>query len=140
MSALQASANDLPALMAGMGRKARAAAGVLATASAERKHAALVGAAQALDRQRAAILEANRLDLEAGRARGMTAAFLDRLQLTDKRIDGIIDGLRTIAELPDPVGTVMAEWTRPNGLVISRVRTPLGVIGVIFERRPNVTA
>ena len=70
----------------------------------------------------------------------MTEAFLDRLSLTDKRIDGIIDGLRAIAELPDPVGTVMAEWDRPNGLHIRRIRTPLGVIGVIFESRPNVTA
>jgi len=140
MSALQAGASDIAALMAEMGRKARAAAGVLATATAERKHAALIGAAEVLNRQRAGILEANRIDLEAGRTRGMTAAFLDRLQLTDKRIDGIIDALRSIAELPDPVGTVMAEWTRPNGLVISRVRTPLGVIGVIFESRPNVTA
>ena len=140
MSALEESKDELPALMAAMGHKARAAAAVLATATAERKHAALIGAAEALNRHRAEILEANRIDLEAGRARGMTAAFLDRLQLNDKRIDGIVDGLRSIAELPDPVGTVMAEWTRPNGLVISRVRTPLGVIGVIFESRPNVTA
>ncbi|MDP1732582.1 MAG: glutamate-5-semialdehyde dehydrogenase [Devosia sp.] len=140
MSALEATSADLPVLMAETGRKARAAAGVLATASAERKHAALIGAAHALGRHRADILAANAIDLEAGRARGMTAAFLDRLQLSDKRIDAMIDGLRAIAALPDPVGTVMAEWTRPNGLVISRVRTPLGVIGVIFESRPNVTA
>ena len=140
MSALAATANDLPAVMAEMGRRARAAAALLATASAERKHAALVGAAEALNRHRAAILAANAADLKAARDRGMTAAFLDRLQLSDKRIDAMIDGLGTIAEFPDPIGTVMAEWTRPNGLVISRVRTPLGVIGVIFESRPNVTA
>jgi glutamate-5-semialdehyde dehydrogenase len=140
MSALEATTGDLPALMAEMGRKARAAAGVLATASAERKHAALIGAAQALKQHREEILAANARDMEAGRARGMSAAFLDRLQLTGKRIEAIIDGLRTIAELPDPIGTVMAEWTRPNGMTISRVRTPLGVIGVIFESRPNVTA
>ena len=140
MSAFAATANDVAGLMAEMGRKARAAAGALATASAERKHAALTGAAEALNRRRADILEANEIDLAAGRARGMTAAFIDRLQLTDQRIDAMIEGLRTIAGLPDPIGSVMAEWTRPNGLLISRVRTPLGVIAVIFESRPNVTA
>jgi glutamate-5-semialdehyde dehydrogenase len=140
MNALEATTNDVPALMAEMGRKARAAAAVLAMASAERKHAALIGAADALKQRRADILGANALDMNAGRARGMTAAFLDRLQLSDSRIDAMIDGQRTIAELPDPVGSVMAEWTRPNGMTISRVRTPLGVIGVIFESRPNVTA
>jgi len=131
---------DVAALMADMGVRARKAAAVLATASAERKYAALVGAAQALNSHRAEILAENQRDMQAGRERGMTKAFLDRLLLTDARIDGIIDGLRTIAELPDPVGTVIAEWDRPNGLHIQRVRTPLGVIGVIFESRPNVTA
>jgi glutamate-5-semialdehyde dehydrogenase len=140
MSALAATSSDLAGLMADMGRRARAAAADLATASAERKHAALIGAAQALKLHRDEILAANARDMEAGRARGLSAAFLDRLQLNDRRIEGMIDGLRTIAELPDPVGTVMAEWTRPNGLAIARVRTPLGVIGVIFESRPNVTA
>ncbi|KFL25707.1 gamma-glutamyl phosphate reductase [Devosia sp. 17-2-E-8] len=131
---------DVAALMADMGVRARKAAAVLATASAERKYAALVGAAQALNLHRAEILAENQRDMQAGRERGMTKAFLDRLLLTDARIDGIIDGLRTIAELADPVGTVIAEWNRPNGLHIQRVRTPLGVIGVIFESRPNVTA
>jgi len=131
---------DVTALMADMGVRARKAAAVLATASAERKYAALVGAAQALNKHRAEILAENQRDMQAGRERGMTKAFLDRLLLTDARIDGIIDGLRAIAELPDPVGTVIAEWDRPNGLHIQRVRTPLGVIGVIFESRPNVTA
>ncbi|MFD1941412.1 glutamate-5-semialdehyde dehydrogenase [Paradevosia shaoguanensis] len=131
---------DVAALMADMGVRARKAAAVLATASAERKYAALVGAAQALNSHRAEILAENQRDMQAGLERGMTKAFLDRLLLTDARIDGIIDGLRTIAELPDPVGTVIAEWDRPNGLHIQRVRTPLGVIGVIFESRPNVTA
>ncbi|QMV00491.1 glutamate-5-semialdehyde dehydrogenase [Devosia sp. D6-9] len=131
---------DVVALMADMGVRARKAAAVLATASAERKYAALVGAAQALNSHRAEILAENQRDMQAGGERGMTKAFLDRLLLTDARIDGIIDGLRTIAELPDPVGTVIAEWDRPNGLHIQRVRTPLGVIGVIFESRPNVTA
>ncbi|CDP53876.1 Gamma-glutamyl phosphate reductase [Devosia sp. DBB001] len=131
---------DVAALMADMGVRARKAAAVLAPASAERKYAALVGAAQALNSHRAEILAENQRDMQAGLERGMTKAFLDRLLLTDARIDGIIDGLRTIAELPDPVGTVIAEWDRPNGLHIQRVRTPLGVIGVIFESRPNVTA
>lgn len=131
---------DIQAVMAELGRRARKAASVLAFASAERKHAALVGAAQALDRRRAELLEANALDMQAARSKGISKAFLDRLELTDRRIDAMVDGLRSIAELPDPVGQVMAEWDRPNGLRIARVRTPLGVIGVIFESRPNVTA
>ncbi len=126
--------------MADIGRRARAAANVLAYASAERKHAALIGAAQAVERRADDILSANALDMEAARQKGISKAFLDRLQLNDARLRGIVDGLRTIAELPDPVGTVLAEWTRPNGMTISRVRTPLGVVGVIFESRPNVTA
>jgi glutamate-5-semialdehyde dehydrogenase len=131
---------DIAALMAGIGNKARAAAAVLASTSAERKYAALVGAAQAVDKHRAEILAENARDVEAGKAGGMSAAFLDRLLLTDNRISGIVDALRAIAELPDPIGAVIAEWQRPNGLQIQRVRTPLGVIGVIFESRPNVTA
>ena len=140
MSALAAPPDDVAAMMAEIGRKARAAAALLATAAASRKQAALDEAAAAIDRRRTEILAANAADLAAGRSRGLSAAFLDRLELTDARLDGITEALRTIAALPDPVGTVMAEWTRPNGLVISRVRTPLGVIGVIFESRPNVTA
>jgi len=132
--------HDVKALMADMGKRARRAAAVLATANAERKYAALIGAARAIDKHRADILAENQRDMEAGRQGGMTKAFLDRLLLTEARLDGIVDGLRTIAELPDPVGTVIAEWDRPNGLHIQRVRTPLGVIGVIFESRPNVTA
>jgi len=131
---------DIPALMLAMGRRARAAAARLAIASAERKHAALVGAAQAIDARRADILAANRLDMERAVEKGMTKAFQDRLLLNQARLDNIIEALRTIAELPDPVGAVIAEWDRPNGLHIERVRTPLGVIGVIYESRPNVTA
>ncbi|KQN73795.1 glutamate-5-semialdehyde dehydrogenase [Devosia sp. Leaf64] len=132
--------SDLPALMLDLGRKARAAASKLATASAERKHAALIGAAQAVNDHQAEILAANALDMENARAKGMTQAFQDRLLLTEARLNGIVDALRTIAELPDPVGSIIAEWDRPNGLHIERVRTPLGVIGVIYESRPNVTA
>jgi glutamate-5-semialdehyde dehydrogenase len=132
--------SGLAALMADIGRRARAAASVLATASAERKYAALVGAAQSLAASEADILAANDADMAAARVKGISGAFLDRLQLTPARLRAVADGLRTIAELPDPVGTVIAEWDRPNGLHIQRVRTPLGVIGVIFESRPNVTA
>ncbi|MET0438492.1 MAG: glutamate-5-semialdehyde dehydrogenase [Devosia sp.] len=140
MSLAEVAANDIPTLMLELGRKARIAASKLATSSAERKYAALIGAAEAVRNRKADILEANAVDMENAEAKGMTKAFQDRLLLTEARLDGIIDALRTIAELPDPVGTVIAEWDRPNGLHIERVRTPLGVIGVSYESRPNVTA
>ena len=127
-------------LMAEMGQRARAAAAVLAFAAAERKRAALLAAADAILADSQAILAANAQDVDAARAGGLSAAFLDRLQLNDQRIAAMAKGVREIAELPDPVGAVIAEWDRPNGLHIKRVRTPLGVIGVIFESRPNVTA
>src|SRR5690606_3048893 len=139
MSAVEASAS-LAAVMAELGLKARAAARVLAFASSESKREALIGAARAIDERRDDILSANALDMAAAKAKGISKAFLDRLQLSDKRIDAIIEGLHTIAELPDPVGQVTAEWDVPSGLHIKRVRTPLGVIGVIFESRPNVAA
>lgn len=140
MTLAEVVSDDIPALMLDLGRKARAAAGKLATASAERKYAALIGAAEAVRARQTEILAANALDMDNARQKGMTTAFQDRLLLTEARLTGIIDALRTIAELPDPVGAVMAEWDRPNGLHIERVRTPLGVIGVIYESRPNVTA
>jgi glutamate-5-semialdehyde dehydrogenase len=133
-------ATDLPGLMLELGRRARAAAAVLAFAAAASKRDALHAAAAALDDRRDDILSANALDMAAARTKGISAAFLDRLQLDDRRIDAMIAGLRTIADLPDPVGAVTAEWDVPSGLHIRRVRTPLGVIGVIFESRPNVTA
>jgi len=132
--------DDIAKIMAQLGEKARAAARVLAHADPKAKTLALNEAANALDAARAEILEANAKDIEAAKAGGMSAAFLDRLALTDARISGIIEALRTVAELSDPVGGTIANWQRPNGLDISRVRTPLGVIGVIFESRPNVTA
>ena len=138
MSAVEAT--DLGAIMLDIGRRARAAASTLAFATSESKRAALMAAADALDQRRDDILSANALDMTAAEKKGISKAFLDRLQLNDKRIDGMIEGLRTIADLPDPVGQVMAEWDRPNGLHIQRVRTPLGVVGVIFESRPNVAA
>ncbi|MEO4001081.1 glutamate-5-semialdehyde dehydrogenase [Mesorhizobium sp. CAU 1732] len=131
---------DIVAVMAGIGRNARAAARPLAMASAERKHAALVAMADAIMRNEQAILDANAIDLANGEEAGLSASFMDRLKLTPDRVRAMADGIRAIAELKDPVGDVMAEWDRPNGLHIERVRTPLGVIGVIYESRPNVTA
>ena len=132
--------DNIPALMAEIGRNARAAAAELAFATAERKHAALIAAADAVWANRATIIAANAQDLEYGREKGLTPAMMDRLMLDETRIQGIVDGLRAVAEFADPVGEVMAEWDRPTGLHIKRVRTPLGVIGVIYESRPNVTA
>ncbi len=132
--------SDIAALMADMGQRAKDAAAVLATATAERKHAALIGAAEAVWRRRAEIIEANAKDMEYGREKGLNGAMLDRLMLDEDRIRGMVDGLRAVAEQRDPVGDVMAEWDMPSGLHIRRVRTPLGVIGVIYESRPNVTA
>jgi glutamate-5-semialdehyde dehydrogenase len=133
-------ATDIASVMAEIGRRARAAARPLATASAERKHAALVAMAQAVEGSVDAILAANALDMAAGEKAGLKESFLDRLKLTPQRIQAMAAGIREIAELKDPVGEVIAEWDRPNGLHIERVRTPLGVIGVIYESRPNVTA
>ncbi|MBN2759890.1 MAG: glutamate-5-semialdehyde dehydrogenase [Rhodobacteraceae bacterium] len=126
--------------MLDMGARARAASSILASAPSQSKTQALMTAAEALDATRADVLTANALDMEAGRDKGLSAAMLDRLLLDNARIDGICDALRAIAAQDDPVGQVMAEWDRPTGLHIQRVRTPLGVIGVIFESRPNVTA
>ena len=133
-------ADNLTEIMAGIGQNARLGAKALALATSEQKRTALLTAAGAINAHRKAILAANAKDMALAQTKGISAAFLDRLELTDARIDGIIDAVKTIAELPDPVGSVIAEWDRPNGLHIERVRTPLGVIGVIFESRPNVTA
>ncbi|MFM2392011.1 MAG: hypothetical protein RLZZ437_3566 [Pseudomonadota bacterium] len=127
-------------VMTTMGQAARDAAAELASVSAERKHAALIGAADAVWAQRQVIMDENTLDLAYGRDKGLTPAMMDRLALDEGRIRGIVDGLRAVAEQPDPVGRVLAEWDRPNGLHIQRVATPLGVVGVIYESRPNVTA
>ena len=131
---------DIPALMAEIGVRARAAAGLLAIAESQAKTAALNAAADAVWAQRDAIIAANARDMEYGRDKGLTAAMLDRLLLDAPRIQGIVDGLRAVAAQEDPVGQVLAEWDMPSGLHIRRVRTPLGVIGVIYESRPNVTA
>ncbi|MBY6081154.1 glutamate-5-semialdehyde dehydrogenase [Ruegeria arenilitoris] len=132
--------DSIPALMADLGKRAKDASRDLAFASAERKHAALIAAADAVWKNRAQIIEANKKDLDYGRDKGLSPAMMDRLMLDEARIQGMVDGLRTVAEQTDPVGEVLAEWDMPSGLNIRRVRTPLGVIGVIYESRPNVTA
>jgi glutamate-5-semialdehyde dehydrogenase len=140
MSLAEATTTDIPAMMAELGRNARKGANALKIATPDQKRTALLTAAGAINAHRKKILSANALDMEAAEEKGISKAFLDRLLLNDARIDGIIKAVKTIAELPDPVGAVTSEWDRPNGLHIERVRTPLGVIGVIFESRPNVTA
>ena len=130
---------SIEAVMAAIGRRARAAAGQMALASTEAKNAALTVAAAAIRRDSEAILAANRRDVEAVTGK-LSASMVDRLALDAKRVEAIATGLEEVAGLPDPVGTSLARWTRPNGLDIERVRVPLGVIGVIYESRPNVTA
>ncbi|MGB8812660.1 MAG: glutamate-5-semialdehyde dehydrogenase [Paracoccaceae bacterium] len=131
---------DVAVLMQGIGARARAAAAELAFASQERKYAALVGAAHEVWARRQEILDANCEDLVYGEEKGLSPAMMDRLTLDEGRVRGIVDGLRAVAEQRDPVGEVIAEWDMASGLNIRRVRTPLGVIGVIYESRPNVTA
>jgi len=126
--------------MAEMGRRARAAAEKLAAAPTKQKDAALLAAAMVIRANVGDILEANAKDLAAAREKGLSAALLDRLELDEKRIESMAKGLEEIAALPDPVGSKIAEWDRPNGLHIERIRVPLGVIGIIYESRPNVTA
>jgi len=128
------------ALMADIGRRARAAARPLAVASTKAKNDALVAMADAILRNEQAILDANAVDMSNGEEAGLSGSFMDRLKLNPSRIEAMAEGIREIAALKDPVGDVIAAWDRPNGLHIERVRTPLGVIGVIYESRPNVTA
>ncbi|NMG38047.1 glutamate-5-semialdehyde dehydrogenase [Chelativorans sp. ZYF759] len=135
-----ADANDVAAMMNAMGAQARAAARTLAITPPETKTRALGAMARALRGSTGDIIAANEKDMEAGRRAGLSDAMLDRLKLTGERIEAIAAGVETIAALDDPVGAVIAAWDRPNGLKIERVRTPLGVIGVIYESRPNVTA
>ena len=123
-----------------MGDQAVAASRALARLSSRRKNLILEAMAEELNARREAIKAANARDMEAGRQSGMTPALLDRLLLSDARIDSMIKGLRAVIGLKDPVGTKISRWIRPNGLVIQKVRTPIGVIGIIYESRPNVTA
>jgi glutamate-5-semialdehyde dehydrogenase len=134
------SAKDTAALMAAIGRKARAASRPLAIASTKQKNAALAAMAEAIERSKKAILDANAIDVANGEESGLSPAMMDRLKLDPARIKAMAEGIREIAALKDPAGEVIAAWDRPNGLRIERVRTPLGVIGVIYESRPNVTA
>ncbi len=131
---------DIPAVMAEIGARARAAAAELAFADPQAKRAALEAAADAVAEHSAEIIAANAEDMAYGRDKGLSPAMLDRLLLDEGRIGGIADSLRAVAAQDDPVGEVIAEWDMPSGLHIRRVRTPLGVIGVIYESRPNVTA
>jgi glutamate-5-semialdehyde dehydrogenase len=131
---------DLGELMERLGRNAVAAASVLALAEAEAKNAALSAAAAAIRSGAARILAANARDMSAARAANLTDALLDRLALDGKRVESVAGGMEDVMALADPVGTTAAEWQRPNGLRIQRVRVPLGVIGIIYESRPNVTA
>ena len=132
--------DDIPAMMLELGRAAREAARTLAVTPAAKKTQALLAAADAVWAQRETIIAANAQDIEHGREKGLGAALMDRLLLDEGRIAGICDGLRAVAGQDDPVGEVLAEWSQPSGLKIKRVRTPLGVVGVIYESRPNVTA
>ncbi|HWF94829.1 MAG TPA: glutamate-5-semialdehyde dehydrogenase, partial [Xanthobacteraceae bacterium] len=131
---------DIAGLMRELGRHAKAAARVLALASAEQKDKALAAIAQAMRAGASGILGANAEDVAEAKAAGATAAFLDRLALDPKRVAAMADGVEVVRALKDPVGTVMECWTRPNRMTIERVRVPLGVVGVIYESRPNVTA
>lgn len=130
----------VPALMQDIGRRARVAARLLAEAKNEQKDMALAGAAIRLREQAKYIIAENHKDLEFAREKGLNAAMLDRLKLDEKRIEAMAVGLETICTIPDPVNKVMEEWDRPNGLVLQRVSVPIGVIGMIYESRPNVTA
>jgi glutamate-5-semialdehyde dehydrogenase len=137
---LVAPAAALAGTMLAMGANARAASAEVAKAGPDKRTAALRAMAKRIRETSSAILSANAQDMTAAKAKGLTGAMLDRLELNPSRIEAMAKGVEDVAELPDPVGTVLASWTRPNGLEISRVRGPIGVIGIIYESRPNVTA
>ncbi len=130
---------ELYATLETIGQQARAASRKLATLSSTRKNAILQAMAEGLEESLPTILEANARDLAAGEERGLSAAMLDRLRLDEKRVEKMAQGIREVSVLPDPVGQVLEDWTRPNGLRLQKVRTPIGVIGIIYESRPNVT-
>jgi len=132
--------DDIAAVVRALGEAARGAAASLAVASTDMKNAALTAGAEAIRASAPEILAANDKDMDTAQGRDLSAALLDRLELDDARVEGMAKGLEEVAALPDPVGAVMAQWVRPNGLEIARVRVPLGVIGIIYESRPNVTA
>jgi glutamate-5-semialdehyde dehydrogenase len=140
MNAVTSAPAEIASLMDSLGGAAVDAARALAQATNETKNAALNAAAAQIRAQRAAILAANQIDLQQAKDRGLSGAMLDRLALDDKRVEAMAKGIEDIAALPDPIATISAEWTRPNGMRIQRVRVPLGVVGIIYESRPNVTA
>src|SRR5262245_51653043 len=132
--------SDIAALMRDLGRTGKDATRVLALAPTAQKDAALAAMAAAIRAHQADILAANAQDLAEAKAAGATTAFVDRLALDDKRVAAMADGIDVVRALADPIGTVTERWTRPNGMTIERVRVPLGVVGIIYESRPNVTA
>ena len=138
-NSIHAASADLAAVMNALGREAVAAAGILALASPATKNLAMAGIAASLRAGRRELLAANAVDMEAARAKGLSGAMLDRLALDPGRIESMARGVEEIAALADPIGATIAHWTRPNGLDIARVRVPLGVVGIIYESRPNVT-
>ena len=140
MSTAESTIEDMRQQLLELGKAARAAATVLAKAPTQAKDEALMAAAKTMRKNQGAILHANKTDMEEAQDRELTKAMLDRLLLTEDRIEAMAKGLEDIARLTDPVGDVMTEWDRPNGLRIARIRVPLGVIGIIYESRPNVTA
>lgn len=131
---------DVSEMMDELGRRAREAASELARCPATQRNQALQAAADSIRKRKEAILRANHVDMEAAQKRGLSSAMLDRLVLNPERVESMAAGLEAVIELPDPVGRVLAEWERPNGLHIQRIAVPLGVIGIIYESRPNVTA
>ena len=138
--AAETQSQDIAALMGRIGADAKAAAAELAGASAQAKNRALSAAADHMRDQAGSILAANGMDMAAGRDKGLSSSMLDRLALDESRIETMAAGLEAITALDDPVRRVIAEWERPNGLRITRVAVPLGVVGIIYESRPNVTA
>ncbi len=130
---------DITGYMQQLGQRARTAARVVAAASSEQKNAALLAIAAAIDSNRETLLAENAVDMENGRANGLDAALLDRLEINNARVDAMIEGLKQVAELPDPVGQVTDLKIRPSGIELGRMRVPLGVVGIIYESRPNVT-
>jgi glutamate-5-semialdehyde dehydrogenase len=132
--------SDVETMMQRLGDAAQACRAVLALSDTATRNRALVGAAHAIRSRRGELLTANAIDMEQARGRGLSGALLDRLKLDDKRVEAMAIGIEEIVALPDPIGSIIAEWTRPNGMQIQRVRVPLGVIGIIYESRPNVTA
>jgi glutamate-5-semialdehyde dehydrogenase len=130
---------DITSYMTELGKQARAAARLIATANSDTKNAALLAIARAIDSHRNDLLAANASDMENGRANGLDAALLDRLELNEARINAMIEGLKQVAELPDPTGVISDRQVRPSGIELAKMRVPLGVVGIIYESRPNVT-